>query len=50
MGFSPGMELFDMVNSPPVPQLDSPVAPAGHRPISSQVGFCLALFNYFCDQ
>lgn len=37
IGFSPGMELFDMVNSPPVPQLDSPVAPTGHRPISSQV-------------
>jgi len=39
IGFSPGMELFDMVNSPPVPQLDSPVAPTGHRPISSQVSY-----------
>ncbi|XP_066143496.1 transcription factor E2F1-like [Euwallacea fornicatus] len=38
IGFSPGMGLFDLVNSPPVPQLDSPAfVPGGHRPISSQV-------------
>ncbi|CAG9768559.1 unnamed protein product [Ceutorhynchus assimilis] len=38
IGFSPGMGLFDMVSSPPVPQLDTPVPPSNHhRPISSQV-------------
>lgn len=38
IGFSPGMGFFDLVSSPPVPQLsDSPVPSSSHRPISSQV-------------
>ncbi|XP_050308519.1 transcription factor E2F2-like [Anthonomus grandis grandis] len=40
-GFSPGNGLFELVASPPVPQLDSPAMPhlnaVGRRPISSQL-------------
>ncbi|XP_030751309.1 transcription factor E2F1-like [Sitophilus oryzae] len=37
MGLSPGLGLFDLVTTPPVPQLDSPLPPTNYRPISSQI-------------
>ncbi|KAL1513301.1 hypothetical protein ABEB36_002724 [Hypothenemus hampei] len=45
IGLSPGLGLLDLVNSPPVPQLDSPVSSNCHRPISSQVCRSLSFNN-----
>ncbi|KAF7287609.1 transcription factor E2F1-like isoform X2 [Rhynchophorus ferrugineus] len=37
MKFSPVLNFLDLVTTPPVPKLESPLIPTNHRPISSQI-------------